>query len=87
LAPHAPRRLSSIKPTHDRGLRERRYPINDRERGLEVSIGFHESSPGDGLQYPVGFDSLIFNNYPETGDVIAGRSKLPPARPQALDSA
>jgi hypothetical protein len=76
--------LSSIKPTHDRGLRERRYPIVDVERGLVVGVGFHESSPGDAPQYPAGFDPLNFGNYPDSSEVTAGRATALPPRPQAL---
>jgi hypothetical protein len=76
--------LSSIRPTHDRGLRERRYPIVDLERGLIVGIGFHESNPGGTPQYSPGFDPLNFSNYPDTSDVNAGRAAPLPARPQAL---
>jgi hypothetical protein len=76
--------LSSIKPTHDRGLRERRYPIVDVERGLVVGIGFHESSPRGTSPYPADFDPLNFTNYPDTSEVTAGRATALPPRPQAL---
>lgn len=77
--------LSSIKPVYaDRGVRERRFPIVDEERGLVVGIAFHESRPAVEPVYPNGFDLLDFTTYPDSSEVAAGRAVAAPARAQAL---